>query len=427
MSDSHDHDHHHDHDHAHGEDEPVGARHGIDEGLDPANQSLADALRVSFWILKTVMILLAVAFLGWSRHSGFFTVPPQKQAMVLRFGAISGPGVPKDPGRHWSWPYPVESREMVDVRVKSLEIDTFFFRLSERDKTKTLDEMPLFAMGSLAPGQDGCLISGDRNLLHALWSVEYQVTDVRQYLENVQDEQKIVKAVLDNAVLRTVAQYKADDLLGDRISLIQTEVARRVAKRLTELETGITVLSVNVKMPTPPLPVRGAFLAVNEAVSEADQKVLEASREAEKALNDMAGPAHKKLGTLVEKYEEARQRGDKTVSEAVQHEIDALLVSNETKGKAGLLIDAARSFQTGTIEQVRGDARYFRDLRAQLGARPDTVLRQLWDNTKQRMLDKAEAKVYMMAGEPLIIDLNKPARWDMADKKARLEAEGKKK
>ena len=241
---------------------------GSDEGLDPANQSLADALRVSFMILKTVMILLAVAFLGWSRHSGFFTVPPQKQALVLRFGAIKGEGIPKDPGRHWSWPYPIESREMVDVRVKSFEIDTFFFKLTDKDRTKTLDELG-GRFGALTPGQDGCLISGDRNLLHALWSVEYQVTDVRSYLENVLDERATVKAALDNAVLRTVAHCRADDLLGDRISLIQQEVTRHTADHLGKLNSGITVLSVNVKMPTAPLQVRKAFLAVNEAVSEA--------------------------------------------------------------------------------------------------------------------------------------------------------------
>ena len=79
---------------------------GEETDLDPASQSLADALSVSFWILKAVMLLLVLAFLGWSRHSGFFTVPPQQQALVLRFGGVKGAGAPKPPGRHWSWPFP---------------------------------------------------------------------------------------------------------------------------------------------------------------------------------------------------------------------------------------------------------------------------------------------------------------------------------
>jgi len=403
-------------------DEPPLGTGGAEERLDPANQSLADALRVSFWILKAVMLLLAIAFLGWSRHSGFFTVPPQKQALVLRFGALKGAGVPRDPGRHWSWPYPIESREMVDVRVKSLEIDTFFPRLTAKEKTQTLDGL-MMRMGALTPGTDGCLISGDRNLLHALWSMEYRITDARAFLENISDEQTIVKAVLDNAVLRTVAHFKADDLLSDRISAIQMEVSKQVSERLAELNAGITVLSVNVKMPTAPLQVRSAFLAVNEAVSEADQKEIEAHREAARILNDVAGPGYEKLVAALERYEEARGAGDKKTAETAQQEIDAILLSNETKGQAGVMIDKARSYKTDLIQNVRAEANYFRRLKAQLGNNREIVLQRLWDNTKQKLLEDADTKVYVPKGEPVIIDFNKPSRWDQADKKAKLEAE----
>ncbi len=397
---------------------------GPGEALDPANQSLADALRVSFWILKAIMLLLVIAFLGWSRHSGFFTVPPQKQALVLRFGAIKGAGVPKDPGNHWSWPYPIESREMVDVRVNALEIETFFFARDAKARTKTLDEMGM-RMGGLTPGLDGCLITGDHNLLHALWSIEYQVKDVRQYLENVSNERELVKSVFDSAVVNTAAKYKADDLLSDRITEIQAEVARRAEDHFARLNAGISVLSVNIKMPTAPLQVRRAFLAVNEAVSEAKNKMLEATREASRILNDVAGPAHEKLSEAIGRYEAARQKQDTALAMRVQDEIDALLLSDETKGKAGEIIDAAVSYKTDLIQVIRAEANKFLKLKVELDKNPQIVPRRLYENTRQRVLEQAKSKVFMPKGEPLIIDLNEPPRWDQEEKKRKLEAVGK--
>lgn len=395
-----------------------------DEGLDPANQSLADALRVSFWILKTVMILLVIAFLGWSRHSGFFTVPPQQQALVLRFGAIEGPGAPKLPGNHWSWPYPIESRVMVDVRVKSFEVETFFFARDARMRTQPLEKLVLGG-GTLTPGQDGCLITGDHNILHAIWAVEYQVTDIRDYLQNVSDEKALVSAALNNAVLRTVAHYKADDLLSDRIAEIQAEARKQTDEHLAKLNAGISVRSVSVKMPTPPLQVLSAFLAVNESVSEADRLRTEAQREADDILNAVAGPAHEKLADAISRYELARGKKDDAAAGRIQEEIDALLLSDETKGQAGEMLDAARSYKTDWIQAIRAEADYFLQLKAKYDANPEIVLRRLWLDTRQDILENAVYKVFLAKGEPLIIDINKPPRWDKAEKKAQLEAVGK--
>ena len=80
-----------------------GVERGRDDrpGLDAAHQSLADALRVSFWVLKLAMLLLVVVYL----FSGVFNVREQEIAVCLRFGRIvgspgqqvlepGGPGVP---------------------------------------------------------------------------------------------------------------------------------------------------------------------------------------------------------------------------------------------------------------------------------------------------------------------------------------------
>src|SRR5690348_12096254 len=77
-----DHDHGDGHDHHHGEGdgdghEPGGNGRARFEELDPAQQSLADALRVSFGVLKAIMVVLLILY----AFSGFFSVGNNEVAL----------------------------------------------------------------------------------------------------------------------------------------------------------------------------------------------------------------------------------------------------------------------------------------------------------------------------------------------------------
>src|SRR5512133_2749070 len=125
MAHEHNHDHEHGHDHAH--DAPL-----QNEQFDAAGRSLSDALRISFTILKVIMIILVVAFLA----SGFRTVGPDERALVLRFGKIQGIGEDAilGPGPHWVFPYPID--ELVKIPVEknvNLPINTFWYKENRED------------------------------------------------------------------------------------------------------------------------------------------------------------------------------------------------------------------------------------------------------------------------------------------------------
>ena len=70
--------------------------------LDAGSKSLADALRISFAVLKIIMVVLVVLFVT----SGFFTVEPDERAVVLRLGKIRGDSSEQrilGPGAHWAY------------------------------------------------------------------------------------------------------------------------------------------------------------------------------------------------------------------------------------------------------------------------------------------------------------------------------------
>lgn len=97
------------------------------EDLGAAGKSLADALRVSFVILKIIMIVLVIAVVG----SGFQTIGPDEQGIVLRFGKVqivdSEGGVVLGPGLKWVFPFPID--ELVKIPVErrvNLPINSFW-------------------------------------------------------------------------------------------------------------------------------------------------------------------------------------------------------------------------------------------------------------------------------------------------------------
>ena len=97
------------------------------EELDAAGRSLSDALRISFAILKVIMVVLVVGFLA----SGFRTVETGEQGVVLRFGQIQRT---EGPGWVWVFPYPIDEliRIPVDKRI-NLPVKTFWYKETRED------------------------------------------------------------------------------------------------------------------------------------------------------------------------------------------------------------------------------------------------------------------------------------------------------
>ena len=154
--------------------------------LDAGSKSLSDALRISFFVLKIVMVVLVILFFS----SGVFTVGPDERAMVLRFGEIRGDTTEKrilSPGLHWAIPYPVE--EVIKFpgknTIERLPIDGFWYN-------ETQDMAP----PALNPVTEGYCITrndtvadlkagDDYNIVHSKWLLTYKISDCELFLKNV--------------------------------------------------------------------------------------------------------------------------------------------------------------------------------------------------------------------------------------------------
>lgn len=367
--------HHHDHSHAdhdHGHEE---AGTGIVEApLDPANQSLADALRASFWVLKAIMLVVLVCFVV----SGVFIVDEKEVAVRTTFGAIQG-SVCK-PGLQWGWPYPVGDVQRVSTAPKNLRVEDFWLRLREEEKTKDLDQLSAPRTG-LDPAIDGALLTGDKAIMHASFKVQYKIPEVgaKEYVSNVKDEEALLRSVIKQAAVAEAARIPATVVWRDPGTLANA-VRTRAQKELDALNTGIQIENVVAPESHYPLQTSSEFLAVNNAENRQRATINEANTERENKLNGAAGLAWEKINAEVERLDQVK---DDSERQAIFKAIGEILLT-QAKGEAGGKVQLARRDREQIVNDTLAEVSEFDALREEYRRNPDLIRLRL----NQLMRDK---------------------------------------
>lgn len=428
---SHDHGHHHHghgHDHHHHHDDET-----IDE-FDPAQQSLSDALRVSFNILKIIMFVLFVVYCC----TGIFSVDASQVAVRLRFGKIVGePGNQiKGPGWHSGLPYPIEQKIYVPVATQRTVVISRTFWPQERpeDAGKSLDERS--PLPSLNPETSGSLLTGEANIVHAQFEIRYRITDPILWVTNVGEADPrdarfhgaaavpydplanadaLVRAAAEEGIVAAVARTDTDSVLKKlKIAGIIRKHAQDV---LDEMKTGITITGdpndpesangVIVNNPTMPYAVRPAYYAGNNAESERAQKVAEANSERTTTLNAAAGPGHDGLAKLIQQYEYQHAAGDEEQAQQTRqllnHAFDQLAIDNQAiGGEVARIINTAKTYRTTIVEQVKSEANTFNSLLAEYRKNPALQRARLWLETREAIF-AGDVETFYTDGEPYLV------------------------
>lgn len=298
--------------HPHGSEPPQGGP----GALDPASQSLADALNRSFAVLKMIMLILIVVY----AFSGVFSVKPNEAGAIVRFGRIVGTGPGEqladavlEPGWHLSWPYPIDRWIIVPTSERELKVD-FLFQLSEQEQASGIAG---YKYNALSPERDDYLITGDVNIIHASLQVKYRLTDLVAYLKNVypaepdagtsglfsdrrHPEHALLTNLVRNAVIQAAAAQEALDIRGPKQGEFLAAVGQRVNAKLSELSQrgtplGVTVTSIlapkkaTVEAIFPPRQVQEEFEKVDATQNQRGRVIAEEAAKAQEMLTQTAG------------------------------------------------------------------------------------------------------------------------------------------
>jgi membrane protease subunit HflK len=253
---------------------------------DAGSQALADALRSSFFIVKIIMVVLVVAFLG----SGIFTVGPQQKAMVLRLGKPVGEGeqVLLNPGFHWAFPNPIdEVKKIPFTSLQTAESSVGWF-LTPEERAQNTTPMPL---DRLDPATSSYALTADTNIIHVAATVRYRITKPVQFYFDFADAAIFVTNALNNSLLYAASQFPVDDILTKNRIGFREAVTARLRDLVEEEHLGITIetpLGVEV---SPPIKLADIFNAVDAANVKRDNVRSQAESYATTKLAEARGAA----------------------------------------------------------------------------------------------------------------------------------------
>ena len=278
---------------------------------DARTRALTEALQSSFKVVRVIMVILAVVFLG----SGITRVESSKKAIHLQFGKYVDT---LDPGLVWAWPNPID--KIVEIQTTSLT------NITSDVGYRTAEGKEPEASSQFQPTYDGYTLTGDGNVLHIKAEMRFSLDEtkgdtIRKYKFGFSDIQSLLTNVLDNAVYHASASRSAIDAYNNDTELgkdIERRVKETIEKIDSDLQLKIELLPV-VKVPLDVLPVFDAFRTV---VEERSKTVKDAEAYAVSTLAKARGQA------------EVIKGGGKTAA-------NALLTSVEAEEKA---FSAQRSY-----------------------------------------------------------------------------------
>ena len=390
--------------------------------MHAANESLAAAFRTMYRILQLAIFGLVVIYI----LSGINSVGAGEAGIKVVFGRPAADTV--SPGITWNLPYPLGQLVRVQTGQRTIQMEEeFWFRLEERDRGRSLEELARSPRRSLDPLRDGSLITSDQNLVHTQWTVVYRREDPRQFASNISSnqEEQIVRTAVRRGVVRAVSTTAIDDLLRETVAAggVASRAQRIAQEMLESIDAGIVVEQLNMRTRTPPLSVWQAFTEVQTAESRSQTQRVQAQSFASNELNRVAGAAAEPLLAQIGLYEQAVELGLPEERETILAKIHALL-----DGEPVEIDGEIQTFPvSGRVSQILNEAQRQR-VETELSARrilalydvklpqylenPDLVLQSDWARVFSGLLSRDTVEVIKLpVGEiNLLVNLDPDIR-----------------
>lgn len=245
--------------------------------LDEVIRNIIDWIQEnSYLVLLVGLLVLGLAFGG----SIVYQVDRDEEAVVLRLGdysRLSGPGL------HFKLPAPIETAHIVNTQ--NVFTKEFGFRTQEAGVRSERQRSGY--------NNEALMLTGDLGVARVEWVVQYRRNEPRNYLFNVQDEDRLIRDASEEAMRRIVGDYDATDVITIARAKIAKEVKNELQSIMAKYNAGIQIDDLLIQSTQPPEPVIPAFKEVDSARQDRERLRYEAEQQREKVVNEAKGTAEK--------------------------------------------------------------------------------------------------------------------------------------
>jgi membrane protease subunit HflK len=252
--------------------------------------------------------IIVVAFLALT---SFYTVNQDEVGIVQRFGRYVET---TQPGLNFKLPLGIDT--VAKVNVKRVQTEEFGSSVAE------VDFRPRTKPGS-DPGSVALMLTGDLNVAVVPWVVQYRVKDPYNFLFKVANVRQLLKDMSEATMRLVVGDRSINEVISKRDE-IAIEARESLQKELDLAETGIHIVTIEMKKTNVPPSVQPSFNEVNQATQEKEQMIYQANEEYNKFI-----PA-------------ARGEADRTIREAEGYALNRV---NRAKGDAARFRDTYEEYR----------------------------------------------------------------------------------
>lgn len=255
----------------------------IRQGQDRLRQILPGGVGAGRGVVLGLLALVAL----WLA-TGFYTVRPDQQGVVLRFGEWVRSA---QPGLNYHIPWPVES--VMTPSVTAVNTLNVGFRDAPDGRGR---ERPV--------PEEALLLTGDANIIDVRYTVFWRIRDAGLFLFNIASQEATVKAVAESAMREAASQMTAQDMLTEGRAKLEERGSQLMQQMLDSYQSGVQISRIELRAVDPPAQVVDAFRDVQRARADRER----AQNEAESYRNDIVPRARGEQQRLLQEAEGYRQQ-----------------------------------------------------------------------------------------------------------------------
>ena len=260
------------------------------------------------WLIPIALVALLVVY------NSVYQVQPDERGVVLRFGTFNRVA---DPGLHFAlWPVETMDKPRVGA-VRQINIGN--------------------------EGSEGQMLTADKNIIGVPFSVFWRISDPKEFLFDVADQERVIRSVAQSAMREVVGQTRAQAILTTGKNTVEAQVMEITQKLLEDYKAGVMITSINLGDVQPPREVADAFAEVVRA----------------------------------------GQNQQQLINEAEQYRNQQLRLAD---GEAAKLIEDANAYKASTVAQAQGEAARFISVYDQYKNAKDVTRERIFLETMEQVL-----------------------------------------
>ncbi|MBN1962614.1 MAG: FtsH protease activity modulator HflK [Deltaproteobacteria bacterium] len=234
-------------------------------------------------IHRIIYIALAILIVFYIA-SGVCQIETNEQAVIRRFGKFYEL---VNPGIYYALPWPIDTVDKIKIKeIKSIEVGFWSTNLSNAT------DLPIYA------------ITGDKNIIHNRYIIQYRISEPQKYLFSCEKPEKILEQISRSVILKIVANRKVDTLLTTGKIDTEHEIHKNLTDAINKASLGFSIASVSTSMAVPPITTRQAF----EDVANAREEMKTSNHMAEAHRNTVIPEANTKALNLIEQAKSYKYR-----------------------------------------------------------------------------------------------------------------------